>query len=346
MIDHSSQFLLQFGRTQLVDSILLIIRAIMQHKTRFVPVIFFRKLPLVILSVLAWLTVDAHGREPDQVIDLWPGLAPGETTAETGTALAKRPAENPPATRIKNITKPQIHVFLPRQNKRTGTAVLIFPGGGYNYVVIDKEGSEAASWLNSLGVTAFVIHYRTKAVEVAAQHNPILPAFSERPLQDGQRAISLIRDRASQWKLQKNKIGVLGFSAGGQLAALLATRFDARAYPVNDRIDHVSCRPDFALLLYPWQLLEKKTGQLQAALTISQKTAPAFLVHAHNDPHSSLNSAQFYAELKRKNIDAELHIYRNGGHGNGLRNTANSSFPTWPDRAADWMRQRWLLSAE
>jgi len=303
----------------------------------------FQRLFLTVFLFSMLSINDLLAREPDQIIDVWTGLAPGETTADAGIALAKRASEIPPATRIKNITKPQVHVFLPPQNKRTGCAVLIFPGGGYNYVVIDKEGSEAARWLNSLGVTAFVVHYRTKEVDASGQKNPVLPSFSERPLQDGQRAISFIRDRASQWKLKPDKIGVLGFSAGGQLAALLATRFNERAYPAKDRIDKISCRPDFALLLYPWQLIDKKTEQLSTALTISNKTPPTFLVHAHNDPHTSLNSVQFYSALKKNGVEAELHIYRSGGHGNGLRPVKNSSFPTWPNRAADWMRQKKLL---
>lgn len=284
-----------------------------------------------------------QAREPDQIIDLWERQAPGEQTVETGIALARRPSENPPATRIKNITKPRIHVFLPQQEKRTGTAVLIFPGGGYNYVVIDKEGSEAATWLNSLGVTAFVVHYRTKIIKGSVQKNSVLPSLSERPLQDGQRAISLIRKRASQWKLKPNQIGVLGFSAGGQVAALLSTRFNERSYQ-PDRIDKISCRPDFALLLYPWQLIDKKTERLADAFTVSDQCPPTFLVHAHNDGHTSLNSIQFYTELKKNGVEAELHIYRSGGHGNGLRPVENSSFPTWPDRAAEWMQQKELLN--
>ncbi len=307
---------------------------------------FSRKLLLTILCFSVFLPNMMQAREPDQILDLWNGLAPGETTAEAGIALERRASEIPPATRIKNITKPRIHVFLPSKEKRTGSAVLIFPGGGYNYVVIDKEGSEAATWLNKLGVTAFVVHYRTKAVKASAQKNAALPALSERPLQDGQRAISFVRDRASQWNLKPDQIGVLGFSAGGQLAALLATRFNQRVYPAKDSIDKISCRPDFVMLLYPWQLIDKKTEGLSIAFTISNKTPPTFLVHAHNDPHTSLNSVQFYSTLKKKGVEAELHIYRSGGHGNGLRPVKNSSFPTWPNRAADWMRQNKLLESD
>ncbi len=304
---------------------------------------FRRLFPVFILFVLPSVN-GLRAREPDQIIDLWPDLAPGETTAVSGLRLPRRASENPPATRIKNITKPQVHIFLPSPEKRTGCAVLIFPGGGYNYVVVDKEGSEAASWLNTQGVTAFVVHYRTRAIDAAAQQNSELPAFSERPLQDGQRAISLIRERASQWELKPDRIGVLGFSAGGQLAALLATRFNDRAYAPKDRTDEISCRPDFALLLYPWQLIDKKTEQLASAFTVSNQCPPTLLVHAHNDPHTSLNSVQFYCALKQNGIEAELHIYRNGGHGNGLRPVEDSSFPTWPVRAADWMRQKNYLN--
>ncbi|MBL4883813.1 MAG: alpha/beta hydrolase [Planctomycetaceae bacterium] len=298
---------------------------------------------LFFLALSILFVCDAQAREPDQVIDLWPGLAPGEQTEVTGITLDRRANEDPPATRVKEITKPRIYAYLPSKEKRTGTAVLIFPGGAYSYVVIDKEGSEAADWLNSLGVTAFVVHYRTKPVKKREQKNEILPALSERPLQDGQRAISLIRNNAARWDLNPNQIGVLGFSAGGQLAALLTTRFNHRSYMAKDEIDAVSCRPDFSMLLYPWKLVDSKTNQLTAAFPVTAKTPNTFLVHAHNDTVTPLNSIQFYAALKNNGIEAELHIYRNGGHGVGLRPVEDSAFPTWPQRAEQWLELKGLL---
>jgi acetyl esterase/lipase len=284
-----------------------------------------------------------QAREPDQVIDIWPNLAPGEQTKNAGVTLPRRLKENPPSTRIKEITQPRLHLYLPPEEKQNGSAVLIFPGGGYNYVVIDKEGSEVAERFNSIGVTTFVVHYRTKRKQPLPQGNPILPPFSERPLQDGQRAISLIRHRASQWNLNPKRIGVLGLSAGGQIAGLLSARFNEKSYKSQDKIDAISCKPDFTLMIYPWRLIDTKTNQLSSAFTFSDQLPPLFLVHAHNDSNSSLNSILFYSSAKKQGIEAELHIYQTGGHGNGLRHVKNSSYSTWPDRAENWLRNQKLL---
>ena len=286
----------------------------------------------------------AEAREPDAVIDLWEQNAPGETTRETGVKLERRANENPPATRIKEITRPQLHLFQPPAEKRNGTAVLIFPGGAYNYVVADKEGSETAEWLNSLGITAFVAHYRTKEPKPRAQTDARLPPFSERPLQDGQRAVSLVRKRATEWGIKPDQIGVIGFSAGGQAAALITTRFNERAYEAKDDVDQVSCRPDFSLLIYPWRLVDEKTGELNEVLTINKTTPPTLMVHAHNDHATPISSILFYTALKKNGVPSELHIYENGGHGYGMRPVDDSYVDTWPDRAGDWLRQHSLAN--
>ncbi|WP_299462121.1 alpha/beta hydrolase [uncultured Gimesia sp.] len=305
----------------------------------------FTVMTLLIAVMSVGLFCNAEAREPDAVIDLWPNLAPGETTRDTGTKLERRPDENPPATRVKDITRPQLQVFQPAADKRNGAAVLIFPGGGYNYVVMDKEGSEAAEWLNELGITAFVVHYRTKQKTPSGQKSAMLPAFSERPLQDGQRALSLVRKRAAEWGVKPDRIGVIGFSAGGQAAALVTTRFDERSYQSIDATDEVSCRPDFSLLIYPWRLVDDKTGTLNEVFTVSKATPPTFLVHAHNDGATPLSSILFYTALKNNGVGSELHIYETGGHGYGMRPVENSNVDTWTDRAEDWLRQRSLISA-
>ncbi|MFN0197477.1 MAG: alpha/beta hydrolase [Planctomycetaceae bacterium] len=290
-----------------------------------------------LLAIVSILTNIVHAREPDEIIDIWPDFAPGETTRETGTALPSRPNDNPPATRIKDITRPQLHVFKPSAEKQNGTVVLIFPGGGYNYVVVDKEGSEAAEWLNSLGITGIVVYYRTKA-EPTSKRDPSLPDHAERPLQDGQRAIGLIRKRAGDRGIKADRIGVLGFSAGGQAGAFVTTRFADRAYDPLDDVDEVSCRPDFAMLLYPWNLYDEKTETLAKSVTITENTPPTFLVHTHDDGVTSLSSVMLYAALKKQGINSELHIYQTGGHGYGLRPVENSEVDTWPARAGDWLR--------
>jgi acetyl esterase/lipase len=286
---------------------------------------------------LCTLTPSLPAADPPRTVDVWPGLAPGEVTRDPGEPLPRRENEDPPATRISRITRPQMDVYAPPAGRANGAAVLILPGGGYNYVVQDKEGSEAAQWLNELGVTGCVLRYRTKrsADDTGWQ----------RPLQDAQRALSLLRAQAATWNLQPDRIGILGFSAGGQAAALATTRFATRSYEAVDKADETSCRPDFALLIYPWNLWDAKTDALFEPLQLSPEIPPTFLVHAHDDSWSSLGSALFYVALKRQKVPAELHIYQTGGHGYGMRPVAKSNVATWPLRAAEWLRQNGVATA-
>lgn len=280
-------------------------------------------------------------REPNQVHTIWTGKAPGETTQNQGETLPRRPNENPPATRITGITEPTLHIYNPPADKANGTAVLIFPGGGYNYVVADKEGSEAADWLNELGITAFVLHYRTKPKDGWGAE----PTW-RRPLQDGQRAVSYLRYFAKKHGMRTDRIGVMGFSAGGQAAALVDTRFSHRDYEPKDEIDQVSCRPDFCVLVYPWQIADEKAGGLIEAVTVTKDTPPTLLVHAHDDGATSLSSIYFYTAMKKQGLPCELHIYETGGHGYGMRPVKGSHIHTWPDRVTDWLRQRKLTHEE
>lgn len=267
---------------------------------------------------------------------VWPGLAPGESSLDTGTTQPFRPSEKPPVTRVEKIRRPGLDIFLP--GKPNGTALLILPGGGFGKVVPDKEGSEAAPWLNELGIAAFVLSYRTN--EVTAKNEP---AF-RRPLQDAQRALRLMRANAEKWNLKKDRIGVLGFSAGGQVAAVLHTAEGKAAYASLDSIDEHSCQPDFSLLIYPWRVYDSKTNALLPQIRFTKKTPPAFIVHTHDDASTSLGSVLIYAELKRHGVPAELHIYQNGGHGYGMRAVPGSDIGTWPARATDWLKRRGLAN--
>jgi len=291
-------------------------------------------------------------RQPDALVTLWEGMAPGESTNNPGNELPRRPNENPPATRVTGITQPAIEVYyatdLDLKNDQSKRPVLlIFPGGAYNYVVRDKEGSEIAAWANKLGITACVLRYRTKR-EGDTEH-------WRRPLQDAQRAIRYIRTHATEWKVDPDRIGVIGFSAGGQLAALTATRFDTNEYEPSTTIDSViggekpesmvSCRPDYAMLLYPWQLVGNEVA-LKEEFSVTKNTPPTFLVHTHDDSQTSLSSIAFYIALKKLKIPAELHIYETGGHGYGLRPVDQSNITTWPDRGEDWLRRRQIIAAK
>lgn len=284
--------------------------------------------------LLVGLAPSAAGREPDRIVDVWPDRAPGETTRAPGDVLPRRPNEDPPATRITRITRPQLHVYRPQDPPADGAAVLILPGGGYNYVVVDKEGSEAAEWLNRLGITALVLHYRTK--DGGGQ-----PPW-QRPLADTRRALRVVRAGGAGDGIDPRQVGVMGFSAGGQVAALVATAADDPIEPRQDDADRYSSRPDFTLLIYPWELLDPESGGLMAPIQITDRTPPTFLVHAGDDRSSSLGSIEFYAGLKRAGVAAELHVYQTGGHGYGLRPVPGTFIHTWPERAADWLRGRRL----
>ncbi|MFM7039276.1 MAG: alpha/beta hydrolase [Planctomycetaceae bacterium] len=267
-----------------------------------------------------------------ELVDLWEGPAPDETTRQPGTALPQRPEEQPPVTRITGITQPQLAVCLAKQSTVPRRAVLILPGGGFRRVVVDKEGTEIATWLNDLGISAFVLRYRT------ADDSTKSPWL--KPLQDAQRAMALIRSRAAEWQIDPDQLGVAGFSAGGQTAARLLGDGGQSAYRLSagDPVDRLSHQPDFAMLIYPWNLWNPDTEQLLPELQISPGLPPVFLVHTHDDSASSLSSAMFYAALRKHRVPAELHVFASGGHGYGLRQIAGSRISSWPELAAHWLQ--------
>ena len=269
----------------------------------------------------------------EERMDVWPNLAPGESTRLVGETQPRLANENPPVTRVINITRPTFTIHLaPKPN---GTGVLILPGGGFGKVVPDKEGTEVAEWLNRIGVSAFVLSYRTKS---GADD----PGWS-RPLQDAQRSLALIRSRANEWGLKPDRIGLLGLSAGGNVAARLLSASGRLTYERIDKMDDVPHRPDFALLIYPWNIYDSERGELIEGASVPKNCPPVFLVHTDDDRSSSLGSVLFYAGLKRHGIPAELHVYGNGGHGYGLRPVASSQISSWPEHAAHWLDTRSLL---
>ena len=273
--------------------------------------------------------------EPHNSIPIWPALAPGETSSHPGSQQAFREGENPPVLRIQDITQPRLQIFLP-SGRATRTAVLILPGGGYGKVVTNKEGSEAAHWLNKLGVAAFVLSYRTSLPQ---ENRPWI-----RPLQDSQRALRLIRSRAKQWNIDRNRVGLLGFSAGGQLAAIHMANQLPSSYEATDKIDRLNHLPDFALLIYPWNTTEPSSDALKAEIQFNVAGPPTFIVHTDDDRSSSLGSLAIYTALKKRGTPTELHVYENGGHGYGMRTVAGSNIGTWPKRAEEWLQLRGLCS--
>jgi acetyl esterase/lipase len=276
----------------------------------------------------------ARGADKPLVLDLWPGTPPGQKKSTDEEKDLTGPKSDLIAgkrvIRLTNVSKPTLTVYRPAKDKANGTAVIVCPGGAYRVLALDLEGTEVCRWLNSLGVTAFLLKYRVPAPKHL------------RPLQDAQRAVSLVRARAKEWDVDPKRIGILGFSAGGHLSARTATGFAKRAYDAIDKTDEVSCRPDFAVLIYPAYLLNKAKDGLASDLPVTKETPPMFLVHAGDDGVPVQNSVQMYLALRRAGVPAELHVYASGGHGYGLRKTSQPC-TTWPDRCADWLRQRGLL---
>ena len=270
------------------------------------------------------------GGEP---LDVWPKMPPGETRLQLGEKLPSRPGETPPITRVVNVTQPTMTVHL--ADEPNGTAALILPGGGFAKVVPDLEGTEAADWLNRYGVSAFVLSYRTTA-------DSQTPGWIK-PLQDAQRALALVRTRAEHWRIRKDRIGLVGFSAGGQVAARLLSDGGKLSYDRLDDVDDASHRPDFAILVYPWNMYDTKTDELIQGVKVPSTCPPTFLVHTDDDRSSSLGAVLFYAGLKKHGVPAELHVYGNGGHGYGLRPVSGSEISSWPNHAAHWLGTRGLL---
>jgi acetyl esterase/lipase len=289
------------------------------------------------IPVLLMFTIQAVAAEKPSTFDVFPGNVPGET-GKIGEEkfLDQKPGEKA-VKRLTNVSKPSITVFSPTKAKNTGAAVLICPGGGYNILAWDLEGEEVAAWLNSLGVTGIVLKYRVPRRPEDAKNEP-----PPGPLQDAQRAMSLVRSKAKEFGIDPKRIGILGFSAGGHLAATTALQFDKRTYPPIDDIDQIGCRPDFAVLIYPAYLTSKDKGDLLPTVHVSKDSPPMFFAHAANDGVKADNSVQLFLALRRAGVPAELHVYATGGHGFGLRPSENPC-STWPARCAEWMRVSGLL---
>jgi acetyl esterase/lipase len=299
-------------------------------------------LTLAFALILAlFFCVPAPAAEKPVTLDLWPGQPPGESGPpgeERDTAKPEdRIVGGKRVVRLGNVSRPTLTLFRPPKEKDTGAAVVIAPGGGYSILAWDLEGEEVAEWLNTLGVTGIVLKYRVPRRPGQPADQPPVG-----PLQDAQRAVSLVRTRAKEWGIDPARIGMLGFSAGGHLAAETATNFDRRAYEPVDETDRASCRPDFLVLVYPAYLLAKDGSSLAPEIRVSKETPPAFLAHAGDDSINAENSVRLYLALKRVGVPAELHVYPTGGHGYGLRRT-EEPVTTWPERCEAWLRKQGLL---
>lgn len=295
---------------------------------------------LFIPCLLAAAIICGQAAEPSRVVNLWPATAPGEkgdigeekdTTKSTDNLIAGKRV-----TRIGNVSKPTLSIFRPATEKDTGAAVLVIPGGGYHILAWDLEGTEVCDWLNSIGVTAALLKYRVPKRADRERHEP--------PLQDAQRALGLLRHHAKEWQIDPQRIGAIGFSAGGHLAAALASSVEQRTYPPVDAADKTSCRPDFNILIHPGYLTDKDNHDLvRAEVKVTTNHSPTLLAMTQDDPVRVENVLFYFLALKQADIPSELHVYPTGGHGYGLRRS-EYLVTTWPDRATDWMRSRgWLV---
>ena len=296
----------------------------------------------VSMLALSFIMIHASAAEP-LVVELWPGKVPGDIgiKGQETSRIHQSPLVGPTRL-ITNVTKPTLTIYQPPREKNTGTAMIICPGGGYWDLYWELEGEEVAAWLNSVGMTGIILKYRCPRRPGEDKTEP-----APGPLLDAQRAVSLVRSRATEWGIDPKRIGIVGFSAGGHLALATATNFPKRLYEPIDKTESVSCRPDFAVMCYSGYLRAKDKDELRPAIHIPPGTPPVFLAHASDDKVSyggslSENSALIYLALKRAGVPTELHIFATGDHDFGVRQ--NEKLPSsWPQLCVKWLRSQGLL---
>jgi acetyl esterase/lipase len=308
-----------------------------------------RKNALVLAGIIM---MAASTFSQNKVIDIWNGNVPGSIPNPN----YKQIVDSAYWIKIRFVTKPTIQVYLAPADKNTGTVVVVCPGGGYYGLSYVGEGIEVAKWLNRLGITAVVLHYRLP-------DDAIMENKSIAPLQDGQEAMRIVRRNAKKWGADPHKIGIMGFSAGGHIASTVSTHFDEKVYESQDT---TSARPDFSLLVYPvismdsaithWGSRESLLGKnptpemvkhFSNALQVTAKTPPAFMMHSLDDGTVPVqNSIEYALAMKKHNIPCELHIYECGGHGYGLARWSPGTESTWPDACEKWLKVKGFLNIQ
>lgn len=266
----------------------------------------------------------------DKPIQLFPKGAPGEQTKLIEKALPEGgKVGGASVLRLSGVSDPTITIYPASDEVATGAAMVVCPGGGYEILAYDLEGDEICQWLNEIGVTAVLLKYRVPRRTGLEKHTA--------PLQDVQRAISLVRSKAEELNLDPQRIGVMGFSAGAHLAAMASTSYDKRTYPEVDAADKVSCKPDFCLLVYP-AYLDGPNFTIAPELKVTAQTPPTMLVQTEDDKSYINSSLFYYYALKEAGVPATMHLYSKGGHGYGLRDTGNA-VNEWPYRAEEWFME-------
>lgn len=266
----------------------------------------------------------------DKPIQLFPKGAPGEQTKLIEKALPEGgKVGGASVLRLSGVSDPTITIYPASDEVATGAAMVVCPGGGYEILAYDLEGDEICQWLNEIGVTAVLLKYRVPRRTGLEKHTA--------PLQDVQRAISLVRSKAEELNLDPQRIGVMGFSAGAHLAAMASTSYDKRTYPEVDAADKLSCKPDFCLLVYP-AYLDGPNFTIAPELKVTAQTPPTMLVQTEDDKSYINSSLFYYYALKEAGVPATMHLYSKGGHGYGLRDTGNA-VNEWPYRAEEWFME-------
>lgn len=262
-------------------------------------------------------------------IPLWPGRP---SAGPEITGHGKKQVAGRPWLYADRVSQPTITVYSPERNN-TGAAVVVFPGGGYFVVAMDLEGTEPCEWLTSRGITCVLLKYRVPCDRVGPYRD------CATALEDAQRAVGIVRARAAEWRIDPKKIGVMGFSAGGHMVVAISTHFDQRRYTAVDEYDKVSCRPDFAIAVYPGHIaVKEKNFVLNPDLRVTKETPPTFLLHATDDPVDPVeNSLVYYAALQKAGVSAEMHLYAKGGHAFGLRPTEAPVTRRWPQLVEEWL---------
>jgi acetyl esterase/lipase len=276
---------------------------------------------IAVFLIMCSLTSYSQKKE---MINLWPGKVPGELKEKQPPVIDTSNKDN--IVRFDEVTNPTLEVYLPDPLLRNGSSVIVCPGGGYQILAYDLEGTEIAAWLNKLGYTAFVLQYR-------------IPNKKEGALQDAQRAIRIVKSNCQKWNIIPENIGIMGFSAGGSLSARASTNFNKKTYVPVDNLDSLSCRPSFTMLIYPAYLDQGPNLTLTPELELSKDVPPIFIFQTADDPYG--NSALVMAgALRNAKLPVELHLLSSGGHGYGLR-TGKLAAETWPVLAEKWLS--WTL---
>ena len=281
---------------------------------------------------------------PHQQLPIWSGVIPDATLAvapeEDAVLREDRLVAGRAWLQVENVTRPTMTIYPPK-GSNTGAAIIVFPGGGYTSLAIDLEGTEVCDWVTSIGVTCILLKYRVPGSGPhwdRVRNIRVIPK-THTALQDAQRTLSLVRHHAADWKIDSHKIGVLGFSAGGHLVAAISTH-QKKIYKPVDRVDEESCRPDFAVSLYPGHMsanYKEDLSKLNPTIHITPQTPPTFLLHAQNDPVDPVEfSLLYYAALKSANVPVEMHLFAEGGHAFGLRST-QSPITKWPILVETWL---------